>query len=72
MLKELHVALPIECRRLTEAELDVQEENDQRVITPQKWRFGPTFAELTGRFEGFTKRASVRSRHVSDFNAKLK
>jgi hypothetical protein len=60
VLEELPIAPPVEPRQLTEAELAVQEENDQRVITLLKWRLGPILTELKRKFKRFTKRAAVR------------
>ena len=61
VLEELPIAPPVEPRQLSEAELAVQEENDQRVITLLKWRLGPTLTELKRKLKRSTKRASVRS-----------
>lgn len=72
VLEELPVAPPVQPRQLTEAELAVQEENDQRVITLLKWRLGPILTELKRKFKRFTKRAAVRSYYVSVFNITLK
>jgi len=64
VLEELPIAPPVEPRQLSEAELAVQEENDQRVITLLKWRLGPILTELKRKFKRFTKRAGVRSDHL--------
>lgn len=60
VLEELPIAPPVEPRQLTEAELAVQEESDQKVITLLKWRLGPILTELKRKFKRFTKRAVVR------------
>jgi hypothetical protein len=49
---------------LTDAELAVQEESDQRVVTLLKWRLGPILTELKRKFKRFTKRAAVGSDHL--------
>ena len=60
VLEELPVAPPLEPRQPTAAELALQEENDQRVITLLKYRLGPILSELKRKFKRFTKRAAVR------------
>lgn len=60
VLEELPIAPPVEPRQPTEAELAVQEESDQRVITLLKYRLGPILTELKRKFKRFTKRARVR------------
>lgn len=59
VLEVLPVAPPLEPRQPTAAELAVQEENDQRVITLLKYRLGPILTELKRKFKRFTKRATV-------------
>ena len=59
ILEELPIAPPPEPRQLTAAELAVQEENDQRVITLLKYRLGPVLTELKRKFKRFTKKATV-------------
>ncbi|KAH0839530.1 AAA-domain-containing protein [Lanmaoa asiatica] len=58
ILEELPIAPPPEPRQLTAAELAVQDENDQRVITLLKYRLGPILTELKRKFKRFTKRAT--------------
>ncbi|KAG8218228.1 AAA-domain-containing protein [Butyriboletus roseoflavus] len=58
ILEELPIAPPPEPRQLTAAELAVQEETDQRVITLLKYRLGPILTELKRKFKRFTKRAT--------------
>ncbi|KAF5371995.1 hypothetical protein D9615_008134 [Tricholomella constricta] len=58
VLEKLPIAPPLEPRKLTAAELAVQEENDQRVITLLKYRLGPILTELKRKFKRFTKRAT--------------
>ncbi|KAF7969130.1 hypothetical protein HWV62_28250 [Athelia sp. TMB] len=65
VLEELPVAPPVEPRQPTTAELAVQEEADQRVITLLKYRLGPILTELKRKFKRFTKRA----REEYDFEA---
>ncbi|KAI0915549.1 hypothetical protein AcV5_003736 [Taiwanofungus camphoratus] len=57
VLEDLPIAPPLEPRQPTAAELAVQEENDQRVITLLKYRLGPILTELKRKFKRFTKRA---------------
>ncbi|KAG1724920.1 AAA-domain-containing protein [Suillus lakei] len=57
VLEELPIAPPLEPRQPTAAELAVQEENDQRVITLLKYRLGPILTELKRKFKRFTKKA---------------
>lgn len=57
ILEELPIAPPLEPRQPTAAELAVQEENDQRVITLLKYRLGPILTELKRKFKRFTKKA---------------
>ena len=59
VLEELPVAPPLEPRQPTAAELAVQAENDQRVITLLQYRLGPILTELKRKFKRFTKRATV-------------
>ena len=59
ILEKLPIAPPIEPRKPTAAELALQEENDQRVITLLKYRLGPILTELKRKFKRFTKRATV-------------
>lgn len=59
VLEELPLAPPREPRAPSAAELAVQEENDQRVITLLKYRLGPILTELKRKFKRFTKRAVV-------------
>ncbi|KAG9317030.1 AAA-domain-containing protein [Chiua virens] len=58
ILEELPLAPPPDPRQPTAAELAVQEENDQRVITLLKYRLGPILTELKRKFKRFTKRAT--------------
>ncbi|KAG6856076.1 hypothetical protein H0H87_007606 [Tephrocybe sp. NHM501043] len=58
VLEELPIAPPLEPRKPTAAELAVQAENDQRVITLLKYRLGPILTELKRKFKRFTKRAT--------------
>jgi hypothetical protein len=59
ILEELPIAPPPEPRQPTAAELAVQAENDQRVVTLLKYRLGPILTELKRKFKRFTKRATV-------------
>lgn len=59
ILEELPIAPPLEPRQPTAAELAVQEENDQRIITLLRYRLGPILQELKRKFKRFTKRAMV-------------
>jgi len=59
VLEVLPIAPPLEPRKPTEAELALQEENDQRIITLLKYRLGPILTELKRKFKRFTKRATV-------------
>lgn len=59
VLEELPIAPPLEPRQPTAAELAVQEENDQRVLTLLKFRLGPILAELKRKHKRFTKPARV-------------
>lgn len=59
ILEVLPIAPPPEPRRPTAAELAVQEENDQKVITLLKYRLGPILTELKRKFKRFTKKATV-------------
>ena len=59
VLEELPIAPPLEPRQPTAAELAVQEENDQRIITLLRYRLGPILQELKRKFKRFTKRAMV-------------
>lgn len=59
ILEELPIAPPPEPRQLTAAELAVQVETDQKVITLLKYRLGPVLTELKRKFKRFTKRATV-------------
>jgi len=59
VLEVLPIAPPLEPRQPTAAELALQEENDQRVITLLKYRLGPILTELKRKFKRFTKKASV-------------
>lgn len=65
VLEVLPIAPPLEPRQPTAAELAVQEENDQRVITLLKYRLGPILTELKRKFKRFTKRATVRFIDIS-------
>ncbi|KIK79961.1 hypothetical protein PAXRUDRAFT_159899 [Paxillus rubicundulus Ve08.2h10] len=58
ILEELPIAPPPEPRQPTVAELAVQAENDQRVVTLLKYRLGPILTELKRKFKRFTKRAT--------------
>ncbi|TFK53324.1 AAA-domain-containing protein [Heliocybe sulcata] len=57
VLEELPVAPPLQPRQPTAAELALQEENDQKIITLLKYRLGPILTELKRKFKRFTKRA---------------
>lgn len=59
ILENLPIAPPLEPRKPTAAELALQEENDQRIITLLKYRLGPILTELKRKFKRFTKRATV-------------
>jgi hypothetical protein len=59
ILEVLPIAPPLEPRKPTAAELALQEENDQRVLTLLKYRLGPILTELKRKFKRFTKRATV-------------
>ena len=59
VLEELPIAPPLEPRQPTAAELAVQEENDQRILTLLKFRLGPILAELKRKHKRFTKPARV-------------
>lgn len=59
MLETLPIAPPIEPRKPTQAELAVQVENDQKVLTLLKFRLGPILAELKRKHKRFTKPARV-------------
>jgi len=59
VLEELPIAPPLEPRQPTAAELALQEESDQRVITLLKYRLGPILTELKRKYKRFTKKASV-------------
>ncbi|OJT10605.1 hypothetical protein TRAPUB_12904 [Trametes pubescens] len=67
VLEELPVAPPLEPRQPSAAELAVQEESDQRVITLLKYRLGPILSELKRKFKRFTKRAMEEYNY--DFDA---
>ncbi|KAI0637541.1 AAA-domain-containing protein [Trametes polyzona] len=67
VLEELPVAPPLQPRQPTAAELAVQEESDQRVITLLKYRLGPILSELKRKFKRFTKRAMEEYNY--DFDA---
>ncbi|RPD55097.1 AAA-domain-containing protein [Lentinus tigrinus ALCF2SS1-7] len=67
VLEELPIAPPLEPRQPTAAELALQEENDQRVITLLKYRLGPILNELKRKFKRFTKRAAEEYNY--DFSA---
>ncbi|KAI0368432.1 AAA-domain-containing protein [Pilatotrama ljubarskyi] len=67
VLEELPIAPPLEPRQPTAAELAVQEESDQRVITLLKYRLGPILSELKRKFKRFTKRAMEEYNY--DFSA---
>lgn len=54
MLEELPIAPPLEPRKPTKAELALQEENDQKVVTLLKYRLGPILTELKRKFKRFT------------------
>ena len=59
VLEVLPIAPPLEPREPTAAELALQEENDQKVVTLLKYRLGPILTELKRKFKRFTKRAAV-------------
>lgn len=59
VLEELPIAPPLEPRQPTAAELAMQEENDQRILTLLKFRLGPILAELKRKHKRFTKPARV-------------
>ncbi|KAI1792573.1 AAA-domain-containing protein [Ganoderma leucocontextum] len=67
VLEVLPIAPPLEPRQPTAAELAVQQENDQRIITLLKYRLGPILNELKRKFKRFTKRAAEEYNY--DFNA---
>ncbi|KAH9950116.1 AAA-domain-containing protein [Amylocystis lapponica] len=58
ILEVLPIAPPLEPRQPSAAELAVQQENDQRVVTLLKFRLGPILTELKRKFKRFTKRAA--------------
>lgn len=58
VLEELPVAPPLQPRQPSAAELALQEENDQKIITLLKYRLGPILTELKRKFKRFTKRAT--------------
>lgn len=67
VLEELPIAPPLEPRQPSAAELAVQEESDQRVVTLLKYRLGPILSELKRKFKRFTKRAMVSlSQHLRE------
>ncbi|KAI5120735.1 hypothetical protein M0805_006441 [Coniferiporia weirii] len=57
VLEELPIAPPLEPRQPTKAELALQEEKDQGVLTLLKYRLGPILAELKRKHKRFTKPA---------------
>ena len=59
VLEELPIAPPLEPRQPTAAELAVQEENDQKILTLLKFRLGPILTELKRKHKRFTKPARV-------------
>jgi hypothetical protein len=59
VLEILPIAPPLEPRKPSAAELALQEENDQRIITLLTYRLGPILTELKRKFKRFTKRARV-------------
>lgn len=59
VLEVLPMAPPLEPKRPTMAELALQEESDQKVVTLLKYRLGPILTELKRKFKRFTKRATV-------------
>lgn len=59
VLEELPIAPPLEPKKPSKAELALQEENDQKVMTFLKYRLGPILTELRRKFKRFTKRARV-------------
>ncbi|KZT23205.1 AAA-domain-containing protein [Neolentinus lepideus HHB14362 ss-1] len=65
VLEELPVAPPLQPRQPTAAELALQEDNDQKIITLLKYRLGPILTELKRKFKRFTKRATEEY----DFNS---
>ncbi|KAG6910179.1 hypothetical protein DXG01_012628 [Tephrocybe rancida] len=58
VLEELPVAPPLQPRQPTAAELALQVENDQRIVTLLKYRLGPILTELKRKFKRFTKRVT--------------
>ena len=62
ILEELPIAPPLEPRQPTPAELALQEENDQKILTLLKYRLGPILQELKRKFKRFTKPARVSKR----------
>ncbi|KAL1702957.1 hypothetical protein EV121DRAFT_209023 [Schizophyllum commune] len=58
VLEELPIAPPLEPRKPTEAELRMQLENDNRVISLLKYRLDPILIQLKRKFKRFTKRAT--------------
>jgi hypothetical protein len=65
ILEILPIAPPIEPRKPTPAELALQEENDQRILTLLKYRLGPILTELKRKFKRFTKRATVCALYIT-------
>jgi hypothetical protein len=65
VLEKLPIAPPVEPRQPTVAELAVQEENDQRLITLLTYRLGPIVTELKRKFKRFTKKATVSLAELS-------
>jgi hypothetical protein len=55
----LPIAPPLEPCKPTVAELVLQDDNDQKIITLLKYRLGPILMELKKKFKRFTKRATV-------------
>ncbi|EJF60052.1 AAA-domain-containing protein [Dichomitus squalens LYAD-421 SS1] len=67
VLEELPIAPPLEPRQPSAAELALQQDNDQRIITLLKYRLGPILSELKRKFKRFTKRAAEEYNY--DFSA---
>lgn len=61
VLEELPLAPPLEPPAPTAAELELQAESDQRVITQLKYNLGNILTELKRKYKRFTKSAAVRS-----------
>ena len=58
-LEELPKAPPRPPRQLTEAEIQIQAENDAKLLEHLKFRLGPVLAELRKKFKKFTREVWV-------------